>query len=392
MDLNLTPGEEEFRTQLRAWLQENLPEPWPETSGGSETDPGYLEYLRKWQQTVFAGGWSGIAWPKEFGGRGASYMEQAILHEEMAAANAPPQIGVIGLSLVGPTIIAAGTNEQKEKYLARILSGEDIWCQGFSEPNAGSDLASLSTAAVRDGDDFVVNGQKVWTSFAHIADRCMLLVRTDQEAAKHKGITCLLVDMESPGIEVRPLRMMSGEAVFNEVFFTDVRVPVTSVLGEVDHGWGVALTALMNERANLGAGLYAMFRRTVDSLVEHAKNMHRGGRPLAEDSSVRQKLAQAHVELEVFRLNNLRALSQLMKTGMPGPEASIQKLYWSEYNQRLCQTAMEILGPQAQLEAFDGGCWAYNYLRARGNTIEAGTSEVQRNIIAQRVLGLPRSY
>lgn len=392
MDLNLTPHEEEFRTQLRAWLKENLPEPWPESAGGNETDPAYLVYLRDWQKTVFAGGWSGIAWPKEFGGRGASYIQQAILHEEMAAANAPPQIGVIGLSLVGPTIIAAGTNEQKERHLAKILSGEDIWCQGFSEPNAGSDLASLSTAGVRDGDRFVVNGQKVWTSFAHIADWCLLLVRTDQGAAKHKGITCLLLDMNTPGVEVRPLRMMSGEAVFNEVFFTDVEIPAANVLGEVDQGWGVALTALMNERANLGAGLYAMFRRTVDALVEHAKTMHRDGRTLAEDSSVRQKLAQMHVDLEVFRLNNLRALSQLMNTGMPGPEASIQKLFWSEYNQRLCQAAMEILGPQAQLEGFDTGRWAYNYLRARGNTIEAGTSEVQRNIIAQRVLGLPRSY
>jgi len=392
MDLNLTPHEEKFRIELRGWLRENLPEPWPEVAGGSETDPGYLEHLRKWQQTVFAGGWSGIAWPKEYGGRGASYIEQAILQEEMAAADAPPQIGVIGLSLVGPTIIAVGTNEQKKRHLSKILSGEDIWCQGFSEPNAGSDLASLSTAAERDGDSFVVNGQKVWTSFAHIADWCLLLARTNQEATKHKGITCLLLDMKTPGIEVRPLRMMSGESVFNEVFFTDVRIPAANVLGDVDQGWGVALTALMNERANLGAGLYAMFRRTVDSLVEHAKNMRRGGRPLAADSCVRQKLARMHVELEVFRLNNLRALTRLSKTGMPGPEASIQKLYWSEYNQRLCQMAMEILGPQAQLSGFDGGRWAYNYLRARGNTIEAGTSEVQRNVIAQRVLGLPRSY
>ncbi len=392
MDLNRTPHEEKFRTQLRAWLNENLPDRWPEAADGNEMDPGYLEYLRQWQQTVFAGGWSGIAWPKEYGGRGASYIEQAILQEEMAAADAPPQIGVIGLSLVGPTIIAVGTNDQKERHLSKILSGDDIWCQGFSEPNAGSDLASLSTAAERDGDCFVVNGQKVWTSFAHIADWCLLLARTNQSATKHKGITCLLLDMKTPGVEVRPLRMMSGESVFNEVFFTDVRIPATNVLGEIDQGWGVALTALMNERANLGAGLYAMFRRTVDALVEHTKNMQRGGQPLSADSSVRQKLAQMHVELEIFRLNNLRALSRLMKTGMPGPEASIQKLYWSEYNQRLCQLAMEILGPQAQLDGFDGGRWAYNYLRARGNTIEAGTSEVQRNVIAQRVLGLPRSY
>ena len=392
MDLNPTPEEQRFRDELRAWLEANMPEPWSGSSTGSESDPAYVAYLRDWQKRLFEGGWAGISWPKQYGGRGCSFIEQAIFHEEMARAGAPEQIGVIGLSLVGPTIIAVGTDEQKKRYLPPLLSGDEIWCQGFSEPNAGSDLASLSTLAVREGDDFVINGQKIWTSFAHFADFCLLLVRTDVEAPKHRGITCLLVDMHTPGIEVRPLRMMSGDSAFNEVFFTDVRVPASQVLGQINQGWTVAITALLNERANLGAGLYAMFRRNLEALVAHTRRERRNGRPLCEDPLVRQKLGQMHAELEVFRLNNLRALTRINKTGMPGPEGSIQKLYWSEFNQRMTRAALEILGPQAQRHDFDGGRWIYGYLRSRGNTIEAGTSEIQRNILAQRVLELPKSY
>ncbi|MGE0534581.1 MAG: acyl-CoA dehydrogenase [Pirellulales bacterium] len=391
MDLKPTPHEQEFRDELRRWLKANLPPRW--TGSTREAAKGaYTDYLLAWQRRLFDGGWAGIAWPKEYGGRGASFMEQAIFQEELAAADAPEILGVIGLSLVGPTIIAVGTEQQKSRYLPKMLSGDEIWCQGFSEPNAGSDLASLGTRAVREGDHFVVNGQKIWTSFAHLAHRCLLLTRTDSAAPKHKGITCLLVDMQSPGIEVRPLRMMSGDSAFNEVFFTDVRVPVEEVLGEVNGGWPVAITALANERANLGAGVYAMFKRSLEALIERAKAPRAGRSPAASDPLTRQKLAQLYLELEIFRLNTNRALTKLIKTGMPGPEGSIQKLYWSEFNQRLSQAAMEILGPAAQLDEFDGGRWVYQYLRSRGNTIEAGTSEVQRNIIAQRVLGLPRSY
>ena len=392
MDLKPTPQEQAFRDELRQWLAANQPPPWSGATQEAGGKDAHTEYLLAWQRKLYDGGWGGIAWPKEYGGRGASFIEQAIFQEELAAADAPEVIGVIGIALVGPTIIAAGTAEQKSKYLSKILSGEEIWCQGFSEPNAGSDLASLGTRAVRDGDHFVVNGQKIWTSFAHLAHRCLLLTRTDTAAAKHKGITCLLVDMHSPGIEVRPLRMMSGDSAFNEVFFTDVRVPATEVLGEVNGGWPVAITALANERANLGAGLYAMFKRSLDALIERAKQPRVGRQPAAADPRVRQKLAQLYLELEILRLNGNRALTKLMKTGMPGPEGSVQKLFWSEFNQRMTQAALEILGPAAQLDEFDGGTWAYQYLRSRGNTIEAGTSEVQRNIIAQRVLGLPRSY
>jgi len=391
MDLNLTPNEQQFRDAFRAWLAVNTPPEWTgDTNAEDRAD--YLKYLRDWQRKLYEGGWAGISWPQQYGGRGAALMEQAIFQEELARANAPPLIGTIGLSLVGPTIIAMGTEEQKERYLAPILSGEEIWCQGFSEPNAGSDLASLGTKAIRDGDDFIVNGQKIWTSFAQLADWCLLLVRTNTAAPKHKGITCLLLDMRSDGISVRPLRQMSGDSGFNEMFFSNVRVPISQVLGEINQGWTTAITALMNERANLGAGIQVVFKRNLEALIARSHTVDRNGRRASEDPIVRQKLAQAYLELEILRLNTDRALTSLSKTGVPGPEGSIQKVFWSEWNQRLQQTAQEILGPYGQLSDFDRGSWQYAFLRARGNTIEAGTSEIQRNIIAERVLGLPKSY
>jgi len=392
MDLNLTPTEQQFRDEFRAWLSANLPAEWQGGALNSEDRADFIAYLRDWQRKLYEGGWAGISWPKEYGGRGATLMEQAIFQAELARANAPQLIGTIGLSLVGPTIIALGTEAQKARYLAPILSGAEIWCQGFSEPNAGSDLAALNTKAIRDGDDFIINGQKIWTSFAQLADWCLLLVRTDTEAPKHKGITCLLLDMHSEGIRVRPLRMMSGDAGFNEVFFSNVRVPGAQVLGAVNQGWTTAIAALMNERANLGTGVQVVFKRNLEALIARARTIKRNGRPASEDPIVRQKLAQAYLELEILRLNINRALTSLSKTGIPGAEGSIQKLYWSEMNQRTQQIAQEILGPYGQLADFDKGLWQYAYLRARGNTIEAGTSEIQRNIIAERVLGLPKSY
>lgn len=391
MDLNLTPEETDFRDSLRAWLAEHVPDPWPREQRGEANDE-YWVYLRNWQRALFDGGWAGVSWPKEYGGRGASPIQQSIFLAEVARASAPQHLGVIGEGLVGPTIMVAGTDAQKQQFLPRILTGEDIWCQGYSEPNSGSDLASLATKAIRDGDHFVVNGQKIWTSFAHVADWCLLLARTDTEVPKHKGITCLLVDMKSAGVSTRPLRQMSGDSGFNEVFFTDVRVPVENQLGELNQGWRVGLMALMNERANLGSSLYAQFEATMRELIKHCRTIHRGGKLLCEDPNVRQKIAQAEIELEIFRLNTNRALSKANAGETPGPEGSILKIYWSEMNQRLSQAAMEILGDQAQLMSFDNGDWAYRYLRSRGNTIEGGTSEIQRNILAERVLGLPKSY
>ncbi|MBK6795899.1 MAG: acyl-CoA dehydrogenase [Acidobacteria bacterium] len=391
MDLKLTAEEMRFRDELRAWLQANVPPPWTGTIHEEGKGP-YFEFLRNWQKKVFEGGWTGLSWPKEFGGRGARLIEQSIFQEQWARAEAPPLINVLGMSLIGPTIIAVGTEEQKKRYLSKILSGEEIWCQGFSEPNAGSDVAGLSTKATIDGDHFIVNGQKIWTSLAHAADYCLLLVRTDPTAPKHKGITALLVDMHSPGVTVRPLKQMTADSSFNEVFFDNVRVPMTNILGEINRGWGTAIATLMNERAHLGSGIYIQFKKNFDTLISRSRETRRGGRAVSQDPVLRQKLAQSHIELEIFRLTTMRALSKMQHQSIPGPEGSILKLQWSELNQRLAQTSMETLGAQSQLWSTDEGRWVYNFLRSRANTIEAGTSEIQRNIIAERVLGLPKSY
>ena len=397
MDLNLTPEEQLFQDELRAWLSDNVPAGWSAITAAMDDQRERFEYLRAWQRKVADAGWAGVHWPKDYGGRGASLTQQVIFHEEMARAGAPQLPGILGLALVGPTLIASGTQAQKERFLKKILTGEEIWCQGFSEPNAGSDLAALRTEARRDGDHFIVNGQKVWTSYGWASDWCELVVRTDPDAPKHKGLTVLLVDMHSPGVEVRPLRQMTGESEFNELFFTNVRVPAKNVVGQVNDGWNVALGTLMHERATLGAGIQVTYRRNFDRLVSLSHTIHRNGRTAAEDPVIRQKLAQTYAEIEIMRLNQMRAITRVNRSGVPGPEGSIQKIFWSELNQRMQQVAMELLGPRGQLtkgspEAIDDGQWAYNYLRARGNTIEAGTSEIQRNIVGHFVLGLPKSY
>jgi alkylation response protein AidB-like acyl-CoA dehydrogenase len=395
MDLNLTAEELQFRDELRAWLEGNVPRDWDQAREQSLDDR--FGFLRRWQRKLYDAGWAGISWQKEYGGRGASLMQQVIFWQEMARAGAPPLANVLGLGLVGPTIIAFGTEAQKKRFLRKILNAEEIWCQGFSEPNAGSDLASLQTEARLEGGHYVVNGQKVWTSYGWVADWCEVVVRTDPNVPKHKGLTVLLVDMKTPGVDVRPLRQMTGETEFNEVFFRDVRVPVENVVGQVNQGWDVAIGTLMHERGTFGAGLQIIYKRNMDRLIELSRTTQRNRRPAAQDPLMRQKLAQCYAEIEIMRLNQMRAFSRISATGVPGPEGSIQKIFWSELNQRFQQVAQELLGPYGQLEghdgyAVDGGVWSYGYLRARGNTIEAGTSEIQRNIIGHFVLGLPRSY
>ncbi len=397
MDLNLTAEELRFRDEVRAWLDANVPKDWVKRRNSEESMQARFDYLRAWQRKVYEGGWAGIAWPKEYGGRGASIMEQVIFIEEMARAEAPPLANVLGLGLIGPTIIAFGTDAQKKRFLKNILSAEEIWCQGFSEPNAGSDLAALRTEARLDGDHFIVNGQKIWNSYGWAGDWCELVVRSDPNSERHQGLSVLLVDMKSPGIEVRPLKQITGESEFTELFFRDVQVPVANVVGKIGDGWKVAMGTLMHERGTFGAALQVQYRRNFNRLVELARQIRRNGRPAAEDPIVRQKLAQCYVEIEIMRLNQLRAFSRISQTGVPGPEGSIQKIVWSELNQRVQQIAMELLGPYGQLaqgseDAFDDGQWAYGFLRSRGNTIEAGTSEIQRNIIGHYVLGLPKSY
>jgi alkylation response protein AidB-like acyl-CoA dehydrogenase len=395
MDLNLTAEEKAFRDEFRVWLTANVPRDW---SAWRERPLDELfPYLRAWQRKLYEGGWAAVSWPKEYGGRSATLMQQAIFWEEMARVEAPPMANALGLGLIGPTIIGYGTDTQKKRFIPKILSAEEIWCQGFSEPNAGSDLAALQTDARLDGGDYIVNGQKVWTSYGWLGDWCELVVRTDHAAAKHRGLTVLLVDMKSPGVEVRPLRQMTGESEFSEIFFRDVRVPVENVLGQVNDGWNVAVSTLMHERGAYGARLILTFKRNIHRLIEVSRTTQRNGHTAAQDPIFRQRLAQCFAEVEIMRLNQLRAFSRITATGVPGPEGSIQKLFWSELNQRLQQLAQELLGPYGQLlagdsHAIDKGIWSYGYLRSRGNTIEAGTSEVQRNIIGHFVLGLPRSY
>jgi alkylation response protein AidB-like acyl-CoA dehydrogenase len=379
MDLRDTPDEAEFRAGLRAWIDENLPEDRRGGRGGAQRfeDP----FLRDWSRLLYEAGYVGLTWPKEYGGVGAPYSFQAILYEELSAAQAPPHVGVIGLSMAGPTIMAHGTEEQKARYLQPLLAAEEIWCQGFSEPDAGSDLAAARTRAERRDGVYVVNGQKVWSSFAHIADFCILVTQSDPEAPRYNNLTYLIVDMHAPGVEVRPLRQITGEAEFNEIFFTDVQVPVENRLDEEGNGWQVAMTTLLHERATLGFALTATLDGLLGRLLQDAR-----GREL--DPRLREAIAGEWIELQALRYTSYRALGTYERTGVPGPEGSGVKLRWSEANQRLTKLARE-LGESGGI--LDDGWWNHQQLRSRGNTIEAGTSEVLRNIIAERVLGLPRS-
>ena len=397
MDLRLTPEQQAFRDRLRAWLKENLPEEWKAHVVSGPDIPRAEAYglLREWQRKLYDAGYLGLTWPEEYGGRGLTFMEELIFHEELALAKAPPLLNILGIGMAGPTIIAHGTEAQKKRYLPKILACEEIWCQGYSEPNAGSDLASLQTRAVRDGDSFIVNGQKVWTSVAHVADWMMLLARTDPEVEKHKGITYFLLDMHSPGVTVRPLRQLTGDEEFNEVFFENVRVPAESILGGLDNGWQVGLTTLMYERLALGFGLQVRLRIALDALIELARRTERNGGTATQDPLLRQKLAQLWIDTEVFKYTGARAVTRLLKGEMPGPEASTGKIWWCETHQRLQDLAMEILGPYHQLTkgsewTVENGLWQYTFLRSRANSIEGGTTEIQRNIIGERVLGLPK--
>jgi alkylation response protein AidB-like acyl-CoA dehydrogenase len=380
VDLRDTPEEAAFRAELRAWLDANLPEERRGWRGGAQRFDD--SFYRDWSRALYDAGYAGLTWPKEYGGAGAPYSFQAIYLEESALASAPSHIGVIGLGMAGPTIMAHGSEEQKQAHLSKILSAEEIWCQGFSEPDAGSDLAAVRTRMERRGDVFVLNGQKVWSSFAHIADWCILVGLSDPEAPRYKGLTYMAVDMHSPGIEVRPLRQITGESEFNEIFFTDVEVPAANLLGEEGQGWMVAMTTLLHERGTLGFALSAQLEVHLGRLLEVARERVNG------DALARDRVAQEWIDLQALRYTNYRALTSYERTGIPGPEGSVAKLRWSEQNQRLTKLGRELLGEDGIL---DDGWWHHQQLRSRGNTIEAGTSEVLRNIIAERVLNLPRS-
>ncbi len=385
MDFTYPEEAEAFRSEFRGWLDENLTD---DLRGASvmSSEPAQFERLREWNRRLAEARYAAIAWPEEYGGRGAGIMEQVVFSEEMHRARAPGTVNVIGLSNIAPAIMEHGTEDQKRRFLPRMLRGDDIWCQGFSEPDAGSDLASLKTSAVLDGDHFVVNGQKTWNTLGHLANWCELLVRTDPSAPKHRGISCLLVDMTLPGVEVRPLVTITGEREFNEIFFDDVRVPKEALLGPLNEGWRVAMSTLAYERAGV-ANLHLGLRSKVVDLLNLAKQTPiGGGRHASDDPVLRRKLARVYLEAEYLKLLADRAISGALHGRPMGPESSVAKLVWSETEQHLGEVAGDVLGPDA-----NRGRWGRDAVYSRAVTIAGGTTQVNKNVIAQRILGLPRS-
>jgi len=388
MEFGDSPGEAEFRREVRAFLQAEFVGKYPSETDGESADyqRGQRPEFRSWRRKLAERGWVAPAWPKEYGGDGLGVMEQFIMNEEFAEHRVPP-VGGMGVMMVGPTLIVHGNEQQKKEHISRILSGETRWCQGFSEPEAGSDLASLQTRAVRDGDDFIINGQKIWTSGAQRADWMFMLARTDPEAPKHKGITYFLVDMKSPGIEVRPLTDLSNREMFNEVFFEDVRVPAANVVGELNRGWYIGTTTLDFERSSIGSAVG--LRHQVDALARYAVSREGGG-----ERFLRWELADRYVEAHVARLMSYRVVTMQAKGLIPNYEASMTKLYASELTQRIANTGVKLLGLYGQLRGEKAplrGRHGTAYLRTLSSTIAGGTSEIQRSIIAIRGLGLPRN-
>jgi alkylation response protein AidB-like acyl-CoA dehydrogenase len=378
MDLTFSESEVAFRDELRAWFAANQPDDEPV---GDED--AHYHWRADFQRRLADDGWAAVHWPVQYGGRGATLTQSAIFFEELGRSGAPLPANVLGLLLAGPTIMAWGTEEQKERYLNPILTAEEIWCQGFSEPDAGSDLAAVKTRAVRDGEDWVVTGQKVWTSGAQYSKWCMLVARTDPDATKHKGLSYFLMDMDQAAVEVRPLRQMTGESEFNELFIEGARIPHENLLGGEGNGWKVALTTLMNERAGLAFFLQVRMRQLLDKLIAAAAERGR-----FDDPVVAERLGAVYLKAEVLRLTAYRGLTAVEKYGQPGPEGSLTKWMWSQTNQELTQLAADLIGPEALTI---GSPWAYELLRARGNSIEGGTTEVLKNIVAERVLGLPKA-
>jgi alkylation response protein AidB-like acyl-CoA dehydrogenase len=397
MDFRFTQEQDAFRKEFTSWLEQTLDEVWggapPESFDSMEE---WAKVARDFQKRLFEAGYASRHWPQAYGGHGRPLEEELIVSETMAARC--PELRhpyVVTLGLVSPTILTCGTEEQKKEFLPKILDGTHIWCQGFSEPNAGSDIVNVATRAVKKGDHYVMNGQKVWTSFAQLADYAVMVVRTNPDVPKHKGLSYLLMDMNTPGVEVRPITQITGDREFNEIFLEDAKVPVNMLVGEEGQGWMIAITTLMFERAMGDATIANSQLKGVEAMFEMARRVKRSGRPVIADARFRQQLAQAWIETMVLKCHGYRHLSHLLEGGVPGPEGSIGKLLWSETGQRTNETLMQLQGPFSQI--MKGSPWTihdgrgqYTYLRSKGYTIEAGTSEIQRNIVGERVLGLPK--
>jgi alkylation response protein AidB-like acyl-CoA dehydrogenase len=374
-----------------------LPENWGQTGlryykTQEELKQGYKDF----QKRLFDAGYAAMHYPKAYGGQGKTLLEEIIVLQVLSTTCIELRMpGVVTHGMAVPVIFTCGTEEQKTNCLPKILDGTHIWCQGFSEPDAGSDVANVSTMAIKEGDRYIVNGQKVWTSYAHMSDFCLLLVRTDPDSAKHKGLSYLLVDMKAPGVDVRPMTQITGESEFNEVFFDNVEVPVDMLVGQENMGWQIAITTLMFERVMGDVVIGAAYEKNIARMIAMAGRTKRSGQPVIENPVFRQQLAQSYIEIMALKYHGLRSFSHQLKGGIPGPEGSIGKLLWSEPNQRLTEAAIGMQGPNSQILggsqwSIDDGLWQYAYLRSKGNTIEAGTSEIQRNIIGERVLGLPK--
>ena len=395
MDFSFSAAELAFADEARSWLEANLPAAWRRDHCWTRVeDPMWIEVARDWQRMLAEGGWAAISWPRSEGGRGATVVERWFFDlalDELGAPRPPAQSYV---DLIGPAMLQHGSEAQRTRFLRPMVNGTELWCQGFSEPGAGSDLAGLRTRADKRGDEYVVNGQKVWTSHADIADWCFLLCRTEPDLPKHKGISLLLVDMKSPGIHVQPLRQMTDDAEFCEVFFEDVRVPAANLVGAPGAGWGIAMGIVQHERGPMWTFVFQRkIRRSLTQLLQLAKE-HPSTRHLLTDPATRQRLAQAHIEVEILRLQGYRSLTNLLRTGHPGNESSMEKVLGSETDQRLQELAMSLFGPYGALRegalSLGDGTIPRQFLYARSETIMGGTSEIQRNVIAQRILGLPR--
>ena len=393
MNLSYSPEEEQFSAALRAWLAVNLPDGWLAGNRSLPTDlAGRDQFLRQWQRRLYAGGWAGISWPKEFGGRGASLVEEVIYEYEMVRAQAPPQLNLVGIQLVGPTLIEIGTAAQKAEYLNKIISGDEIWCQGFSEPNAGSDLASLQTKAVKDGSRYIINGQKIWTSYAHAADRCFLLARTSVTEKKHFGITAFLIDMHQPGIEVRPIHQINGDSDFNEVFFTNAIAERDDIVGQLDQGWGAALVMLKYERG-LASQIFEL-ERTLSDILRFAKTHSVNGRALIDDEVFGDRIADLYVRALAARLTFYRHVTEQARTGSRGAEGSLDKYCATELHKQMLSYALALCGPNGAAvepaQVLAGLDFQTRFLTSIGAAIAGGTSDIQKNIVAERILGLPR--
>jgi alkylation response protein AidB-like acyl-CoA dehydrogenase len=388
MDLAFSREDKDFRDEVRTWLSEHAP-----TERRPRHGMAMREYDLTWQRLQWEAGWAGIAWPVEYGGRGLPLTQQLVWYEEYARRGLQPiDSRFVGLEHAGPTLIARATPDQQASHLPKILQGDVVWCQGFSEPEAGSDLASLRTRAVLDGDELVVTGQKIWTSFADVADWQELLLRTDTEVPKHKGLTWVICDMRSPGIEVRPIQTMDGGSDFAEVFYDEVRIPLTNVVGAIDNGWSVAMSTLSFERGTAFTINQVQLSSTVERLIELARERtDRHGRPLLDDAEIARALARARADVAALRALTYLGISRNARSEAPGPEGSMMKLQYADLSKRISRLAVEIIGPRSLARAKDDdGYWSDRFLLSFGESIGGGTSEIQRNIIAEKVLGLPR--